>query len=465
MTRGASYLAAGCALTLALTLVMGATILHAQEAAGIPGPEGDARLEAGVDLRLVLDDGSPEFRTGFSLDLISATRTQRLSFSGDFGLFVPLDDIEAADLNDPSYGIDYLRDNGRSRIELGASLQRQALDRLLDTDPDAPFEEDDLTLSDDGTREDWSLNAAVELGLNDPVGARLSYSLSERIYEDTTDPGLRDRRTEIVGARLRWDLDPTVRLTLDGEWQGREEGDIADPVFEQSEQVRATVGLVWQMLPDLSLDARIGATRLETDTTVFGVTTPDVLQGVDVEMNLTLDRPNGGYGFSASRRLTEPGDVISVALSRNLTLPGGAEIAASAGLTELPGGNIYGTGSLDYDRDTRSGALSFSLSHDAAVNGDDDAVQRTILNAGYRGDLARGARWSLSGRVTNSEYVEATEPDIASARLSLNYVRPLTEDWGLSTGVTWSAVREDGIGDTEESTLFLSLERRFTFRR
>lgn len=448
---------------MVLALAAGAWVLGAH--AQVADEDGGARLNAGIDLRLVLDDGTPEFRTGFDLDLISATRTQRLSFSGDFGVTVPLEDIETAGFSDPRYGISYLRDTGRSRVEIGASLRRQALDRVQILDPDAPFEEADLITTDGGTLEQRTLRAAVELGLNDPFGMQLSYTLNQRLYEGTTDPDLLDTTTETVAAGLRLDVDPALQLTLNADRQLREQGNPGDPVFEERERVTARVGVAWQMRPNLGLDAGIGMVRIDTDTTVLGVTTTDLRDGLEADLALSLDRPNGGYRFNLSQRLSASGEVTSLDLARDLNLPGDADISVGVGLTELPSGNVYGTGALSYSRDTRSGALSFSLRHAAAVNSDDDEVQRTIAQAGYNGDLPRGARWSLSGQLTNSAYVQGTEPDIASARLSLSYARPLTEDWDLSTGVTWRTTREDGADQTEESTLFLSLERRFTFRR
>lgn len=462
MMRGASYLARSSAMVLALAA--GAWVLGAH--AQVADADGGARLDGGIDLRLVLDDGTPEFRTGFDLALISATRTQRLSFSGDFGITVPLEDIKTTDLSDPRYALNYLRDTGRSRVGIGAFLQRSALDRLtrLEPDPEAPFDEDDLTLTNDGTRERYGANAGVEWGLNDPVGGSLSYSFSETRYEDTTDPDLLDQQRQSAAAGLRWDASRNWQLTLDGSWQLSEEGDTVT-TGETRETTRLGLGTTWQAMPDISIDGSVTQTRIDTETTVLGVTTRSVREGVDLALGMSMDRPNGGYRYDISRILNTPGYVTRISVSRSLALPRGTDLSATIGLAELPSGNVYGTGGITYGSETPRGALSASFDYDVAVNSDDDEVQRAILRAGYRSDLAHGARWSLSGQLTHSTYVMGTEPDIASARLSLDYSRPLTEDWDLSTGVTWRATREDGADQTEESTLFLSLERRFTFRR
>ena len=79
--------------------------------------------------------------------------------------------------------------------------------------------------------------------------------------------------------------------------------------------------------------------------------------------------------------------------------------------------------------------------------------------------LPQDARIGCTGRLTESEFVDGTQGAVSTASVSVNYNRPLTEDWDFATGVRWQRTEEDGVGSDSDNSLFLSLERRFSFRR
>lgn len=458
MGQGSAYRAGPWA-----SLALGVCAVAAS--AQVAEDEGGARAVAGFDIRLEVDNGDPELRTGFDLDLITATRTQRLGFSGDFGLTVPLDNIDAASMTDPRYGIDYLRDTGRSRFTFSADYSETDIAslRALEDDLETEFDESTLTISEDGSRERRQAAIGLVLGLNNPVGVDLRYSYDETLYTDVTDPDLEDRRRDAFSAGLRLDVDPTLSFNLNTLWRHTDtEGATPD------EETRREVGLSasWQALPELRLTGSATYVNIVTDTIAMMVPSRTEQSGVNLGLGATLDRPNGSYRLNFSRNLSTLGYTNSVELGRDWELARGAEIDAQLGLVELPNGSVYPTAGLSYSRDTAPGGrLNLSLNRTAAINSDDDEVLRTVLRASYGADLAQGARWSLSGRLTDSDYVNGTEPDIASARLSASYSRPLTEDWDLSAGLSWQVTREDGAADDTDNRIFLSLERRFTFRR
>lgn len=456
--RGTSYLAGAGALAL----ISWPLVMLAQ---GIPEAEGGARLTAGLDLRLEVDDGDPEFRTGFDLDLITATRTQQLSFSGDFGLTVPLDDVDTATFTDPSYGVGYLRDTGRSRFAFSAEYSETDIERLrqLDDDPGSPFDESLLTLTEDGSQERRQVQASLELGLNDPVGGELRYSYDETLYTDVTDPDLEDTLLHQIGAGLRLDVDPTLSFSLDGEYQWTQVDGLTPETEDRS---RLGLGATWQLRPELQLTGSLAYVRLVTDTTVLGVTTRAEQEGVNLSFGAMLDRPNGGYRFSLDRTLNEPGFVTTVALGRNFSLPRGAMIDARIGMTDLPDGNTYAIGGASYSRENgRGGTLNLSLDRSAVINDDDEAVLRTTTRANYVGVLSDISTWSLAGTVIDSDFTDPMTSDIQATELSLRYNRELTEDWELSTGVRYRETRQAGSDPSERSTLFFSLQRTFEIRR
>lgn len=432
-------------------------------AAQIAEEEGGVRAIAGLDMRLEFDDGDTEFRTGLDLDLISATRTQRLSFSGDFGLTVPLDDLDDTEFRDPRYGVTYLRDTGVSRLTLGAEYRRSDLDGRFTTDEGTPFDEDDLLFINGGTETRTRVNAALETGLIDPIGVELRYTFDERLYSDGADPDLEDTVRDELGLTLRFDVNRTLRLGTQVSWSLEEEGNGPDP--DRDERLTAGFDMTWQAMPDLQVTGELAYARIDREIQTVGGTTESERDGTNLRLGAQLDRRNGDLSVDFGRDLDTNGTVTTLDVSRSLALPRSAQLALTLGATELPSGDVYGTGSIRYAQDTRLGSLSASFSQSAGVNGDDEEVRRRIFQSEYTMDLPREARIGLSGQLTDSEVVQGLEQDVSSARVGIDYSRPLTEDWTFGAGASWQRTREDGAGDTTDNQVFLRLERRFTFRR
>lgn len=439
------------------------TTVGAITAAQIAEEDGGLQAIVGVDLRIELDNGDPEFRTGFDLDLISATRTQRLSFSGDVGVRVPLDDLGGVEVDDPRFGLDYLRDTGRSRLTFSANYTSQDIDDISFLEDDDGFDEGDLTIIDGGSRELRRAAIGLELGLIDPIGASFSYRLDDRVYVDNADPDLEDTRTEEYGVGLRFDVDRTLRFTVDAGYR-TEETDGALPEVDTRRSL--AFGGRWQALPDLLLDGSIAYSETESEVTVGTSSVVSSDDGVNVLLGATFEQDERRrLRFDLSRVFDQTGYVTSAEVSARYSLPRDATLNAMIGATRLPSGEVYPVWSVSYGRATRLGDVSGSLSRSATVNGDNDEVLRSSLQGGYRMDLPQNAQISFAGRLTESEFVEGIQGDVSTASVSVNYNRPLTEDWDFATGVRWQRTEEEGVGSDSDNSLFLSLERRFSFRR
>ncbi|MEM1232549.1 MAG: hypothetical protein AAGH70_00355 [Pseudomonadota bacterium] len=432
-------------------------------AAQIAEEEGGVRAIAGLDMRLEFDDGDTEFRTGLDLDVISATRTQRLSFSGDFGIRVPLDDPGAAELRDPRYGIAYLRDTGVSRLTLGAEYGRRDLDGNSAPDDGLPFDEDDLLFINGGTEERTRVTASLETGLIDPIGVELRYSFDERLYSNGADPDLEDTTREELGVALRFDVNRTLRVGTQLSWSVEDQGN--GPIPDRDERFSAGFDVTWQALPELEVTGELSYARIDSEALVMGVAVQSDRDGTNLRFGARLDRPNGDLSVDFGRDLNTTGSVTTLDVTRSLALPRSAQLDVTLGAAELPSGSVYGTGAIRYAQDTRLGSLSASFSQTATINGDDEEVLRRIFQSAYAMDLPREARFGVSGQFTDSEIVQGLDPDITSARIAVDYSRPLTEDWSFGAGASWQRTREAGGAESTDNRLFLTLERRFTFRR
>jgi hypothetical protein len=457
--RTRPYLAGVSALAVGLCPLA----LHSQ----IPEALGGVWIDGTLNFRLESEDGEPEFRTGFDLGLSTATRTQLLRFSGDFGLTVPLEDIDTADFDDPRYQLEYLRDNGQSRISASAFIETSDIDgTAVIFDPGAdPGDFDEIELvEDDGTRERRQLSLGLEWGLRDPVGGTLVYDVNETEYSGTNDPDLVDSRSTAVSGSLRLDADRTLSFVIDALHRlTEEEANLLNPETE-TEVVRAGLGTQWQMTPVLLLDGRLGWSEITETLTVGSTSFIDEEEGAEIALAFTLDRPNGSWALGYDRALTGVGAQDTLRLTRELALPRGAVVTASLGARYMPSGETYAIGSFDYGRDTRRGRIGLSASRDAEVNSDDFEVLRSRLRASYSEDLPDGASWTVSGSFFESDFTNPAEPDLATGQLSLNYARPLTPEWDLSGGIRLRETHEEGEDTDRSTTVFLSLERQFRLR-
>ena len=454
-----SYLLGATATVFCLT-ALGASGQIAEE-------NGGAQVAADLRFRLESEDGEASLRTGLDLNLLTATRTQSLRFSTDFGVVVPFDGDDDVTMADPRYTVSYLRDNGRSRINVNLSYRETDVDgQIIDPDPEQEpepgedFDETDL-IADDGTRQQTSARVGLTWGLIDPWGGSISYGLSSRRYVGTSDPDLIDRDTQSLGIDLRFDLDPTVQLTT-GVSARLSEDDNA--TMREVEAISSYIGLSWQIAPDLRFSGQAGYSENTVTQMVMGSPVSSRTEGATLGLNLTLDLPNGSLSWDADRRLTTLGLITETGLSRTLSLPRGRSVEARIGVAGMPSGEAYWIGSLGYSQDTRLGQFSLAASRSVAVNSEDDEVLRSALRASYGQDLANGASWSVSGSYNLSEFTDPTEADRESTRLSLNYNTPLTQDWDLATGVRWQETRTDGAASSDRNTIFVSVERRFSWR-
>jgi hypothetical protein len=457
--RGYPYLAG------AFALAIGLCPLGVQ--GQIPEPLGGAWIDGTLSFRLENDDGESELRTGFDLGLSTATRTQLLRFSGNFGLTVPLDDLDTTDFDDPRYELEYLRDNGQSRISANAFFETTDVDgTAVVFDPGADlgdFDEIDL-IEDEGTRERRQLSLGLEWGLQDPVGGTLFYNLDEIDYRDTSDPDLVDSRSTEISGSLRADADRTLRFVLDASRRLTEEDSTAFNPETKTERLRAGLGLAWQMTPVLGLDGRLGWSEITETQTIGGIDFVDEEEGSELALAFTLDRPNGTWALGYDRALTSVGTQDTLQLTRQVGLPRGAVVTASLGMHHMPSGETYAIGAFDYGRDTRRGRINLSARRDAEVNSDNLEVLRNQIRASYSEDLPDGARWTVSASFFQSDYTDPAEADVATSQLSLNYARPLTADWELSSGIRLSETHEEGTDTDRSTTVFIGLERQFRLR-
>jgi hypothetical protein len=435
--RKARIAGGGVAVVLA---GVGLAWLPAAAQDGGPGP----RMTFGLSQSLRYDDNldldvdslgsTVQSITGLSFGLSSQTGISSLALSASTGLRI-LDGPDDADpdggnttdvdLDNTRIGLSYGRATANAALDVTGTYSMQQIENALtlaDFDPGTgvgvEVPEDLGQLAGTGQRRFYGLNAGLSLGLQDPVGYRLTAGFSGLDYANTSDPSLFGNTRATVGAALLLRLSPVD--------QGR-------------------IGLSWGNFTSDDPDNE------DSDN-------------VNLDLGVTRTLPNGNVGFTIfAEDSSDEGDSRSgFSLSRALTLPEGS-LSASIGATRLEDQDPEFTGALSWRQNLPDGAINLGLTQ--AVQNDSDNVPQYVtgLRFGYDRDLTPLSRIGLGASYAVVE--AADSPDrTETASLTAVYSRDVTEDWALDLGYTYRQREEDDAGMARSNAVFLGLRRSWELR-
>jgi len=407
---------------------------------GGPGP----RMTFGLSETLRYDDNldldvdslgsTVQSITGLSFGLSSQTGISSLALSASTGLRI-LDGPDDADpdggnttdvdLDNTRIGLSYGRATANAALDVTGTYSMQQIENALtlaDFDPgtgDGVEVPEDLgQLAGTGQRRFYGLNAGLSLGLQDPVGYRLTAGFRGLDYANTTDPSLFGNTRTNVGAALLLRLSPVDQGQVGLSW-GNFTSD--DPENEDSDNV-------------------------------------------NLDLGVTRTLPNGNIGFTVfAEDSSEEGDSrVGFSLSRALGLPEGS-LSASIGATRLEDQDPEFTGALSWRQNLPDGAINLGITQ--AVQNDADNVPQYVtgLRFGYDRDLTPLSRIGLGASYAVIEAVDS--PDrTETASLTAVYSRDVTEEWALDLGYTYRQREEDDAGMARSNSVFLGLRRSWELR-
>ena len=444
-----------------------------QGPAGTPGPApvGGGTVPSGIELTfdvgagLRSDEDGLALRNTLNFGFTSRTREQLLTLNLGTAIDIDEDGVDTEDTF-PDVDLSYVRDTGVLLLSLSASYAVSEIDGRI-PDADVEFDETDL-IRDTGTRETTALAFGFETGRRDPIGLEGGVSYRERTFRGTSDTDLTDTRTRRMFGAVRLTPAPTLTFRLTGARTETEDGGVID----SRESTRSYGGqVVWQATPITDLDFTLARTRVETtrDTVLNGVVTDqsetEVEKGLESVLSLTRARPNGTVGVRLGRTLTSNGTIDRLSASRALTLARGGEVSLSLGAVRFEGSSSFATINARYTQPLARGqTISASVQRDGFIDNDDQNVLRTRATLGYGRPLSPLSDLSVSVGLAAIEVVDGIDPDAVGGTLNLGYRRTLDRDWTLAAGYEGSYSREDGADGDSDSTVFVNISRRFTFR-
>ncbi len=305
-----------------------------------------------------------------------------------------------------------------------------------------------------------TLGATFVTGINDPLGFQFSAKHDSRTYDATAEavsPTLFDQVTDSATATVTMKVSPLVQLrgTV-----GITEYDAEDSVLTERETIDYAIGAVMDINPVLTLDAQVGYTEVTTDTTGGRA----VRSGGTSNVQLTQTLANGSIFGGFTSTVNQNGTRNIVTLGRDFQLASGT-LSATVGMTQTPAGNNRPSGSLAYTHTLRSSDISVTAGRSVTTNGLNQDVFNTRVGVNYSyainnvSQINFGLNW---GRSESADSIPGFN-ETNRADLLASYSHALTQDWGLTGGLQLRH-RSDNTGDAQSNSIFLTLDRTFSYR-
>jgi hypothetical protein len=445
-----TYLRTGLSLTA--TLALSVSYLPPAFAQEGPGFSGTLSLSQGIEFT-DNDDGTGESsvtsRTGLAFAARSVTRSETLTFGLGSEIVGELGSIrdDGFELENTAANVEYIRRGASSELSFGANYTEYDLDdTIFESGPAFGIGTGTLIISE-GTAAVTRVDLGLQTGIDQPLGFELRTGYFNEEFSDTVDPDLIDNDAYYIDATGLYRIDPsrTVRA-LAGLSRETEASDVTDRYYVGTGLAGVTAG-------GLSFTGDVLFDRVKVNSS-----TDD---GLGVEFRVSQERTNGEYGFQLSSRIDEDGRRTASSVSRSMSLPDGS-LEFSLGIVDQEGdSSLRPLASLAYERATRSGALTASLSQAPSVDGA-SYYSNTDISVGYRDQINAFSGWSAGLSYSAVNELGGTDDD-DRATATIAYTRTLTQDWEMSTGL--SHVRESSAGGATDTsnTVFFNIQRDITF--
>jgi len=459
-------------LTVAAVLLSGLSPAVGQNApAGSQPAPGGLTLTFGISSSLRvndnfdLDPASPGTTTLFdntlSFTLLKETplNTFQFDLSGILRLSDAPGSTEHFSADDPRVGLSYAHNGANNKVQADFNYRRidlnfadplRELDEILDQTS---------LIIDDGRRENYRSRLFFETGVNDPIGFGIELKNNDTSYSNTIDPGLFDRTTNQVDVFSRFTLSPvaTGRLTY-----SQKEYDAEDVVQTERTTQSTTFDLSYLLDPSTTLTSSIGYSEVEETDNLPTITN---FSGITGGVGLTRNLTNGSAGVNVSTSLSTTGRRNTVSVNRALTLPTGS-ISVSLGAVRGENGDTDAIGNLAYTHNLPAASITASVDRAVSTSTEGNDIRTTRAALGYLQTIN-----ALSSFALGFDYVEVadagggTVTDTKTPQIRAAYNYALTKDWNLSTGYIYRHRDETGIGSSDSSEVFLTVDRQFVIQR
>ncbi len=440
---------------------------------GGAGPAGGLQVDLGISSKLTVDDNfnlqpdsdgtSTILDNTLTFGLSSITGTQEFILTGSGVLrYANFPVGSESGFEDPNLRARYEIESANSRLTATGRYHHVDRDFL---NPFAVAQEEQLLgdlFAGGGTRTTRNAAVTYETGINAPLGFIATATYDDKSFSDAaklSDPELIDTTTDSVDATVSMKVSPVTVMRFNA---GVIQYDAEDSVQTSRQTVNYSVGVTRDINPILRVDARIGRTEVDTDTT--GGSTDR--SGTNGALTLTRQLQNGSVYASFDSTVNQNGTRKSLTFGRDMDLKLGT-LRAAAGLTETPAGSTKYNARIAFDRQMKSSDITIRINQFVTTNDLSEDVLSTRIGVNYGYDITSISRLGLSLNYGRTEGADSgsTRSTVERTNLRATYSYALTRDWGLTGGVSLRELsNSSATGDATSHSVFLTLDRNFTFR-
>ena len=118
---------------------------------------------------------------------------------------------------------------------------------------------------------------------------------------------------------------------------------------------------------------------------------------------------------------------------------------------------------ISYQHERSTSLLSFGLSQTVNTDNDNQEQILTSLSASYDQQINSLSSFGASIGFFDVNDLDVIGNDSQRVDISLSYRYDLTRDWGLVSGYTYSLSKGDNESDINSNTVFVGLQRSFSW--
>ncbi len=362
---------------------------------------------------------------------------------------------------DPTALLSYSTNSANSSLTAVAEYRESDLTfnrGLSDINQDGVIDDSDI-LTDRGTRIATRAGLTLQTGINDPIGFIFNYSLRQRDYRDTTDPGLFENSISNYSLTTLLQLSPVL--------QGNVSLNYTDYTAEdarRTERQTTTIstGVTYDVSAVTTVDVSLGISQVdETRRAVPSSTTDENFVG---SFSVTRDLPSGTANAQVDQTFTSNGSRTNATVGRTFLLPNGT-LGFNVGATYGPFEQLTPIGDLTYVHSLSSSQITASLRRRVGTSIQDRETQQTLAKFNY--DYFINPVSSVSFGVT---YVDQQDDGTGAsnqrqrADFNASYTRAITQDWGVTVGYQRSYDDFVGSGSADGNSVYLTLGRQFVLK-
>jgi len=438
---------------------VGLLAIISSTAAAQEGPAGGTLMTLGVSQRLSYSDNNNFAATsadafiattGLNFSLMSTTKVDTIALNIDSGVAYNTDTNDVT-LADPSVSLAY-RQESKDAV-FSATLGYQETDVSSATDIVAGS--DSFVIIDEGTRVDLGGTASLDFGLTNPISGNVSLTHNRTWYRDTTSADLVDQETTGLSGSLNFRVDERITTSLTG--------NVTQRSTENGEDTtNASIGVGAALAYSKRLDLTTNVRYTQVEQTSGGITAKT--DGVGFSFGADYEMPDGAITASLSSSVDENGRIYSGNVGRQMALKGG-QLGFSLGGTGRDGGNFSPLYAINYTQELpRDASANFQLSQSFATNDSGRDAINTSLSAEYSKPLTAVSTLGASLQYRGTAVTNFSGEDVSKLDLGVNYTHALAQDWGLVTGYTYSLATAEGSADRQSNTIFVGLQKDFSWR-